>query len=577
MAEKIVSFKQFTFKYNSQESPSLRDIDLDVYQGERILITGPSGSGKSTLGHCLNGLIPNAFKGTIKGSLEIMGRRISDLSLFDLSKKVGTVLQDTDAQFIGLTVGEDIAFSLENDAIPQEKMKRSVRQAAEKVGMEHFLSQSPHELSGGQKQRVAMAGVLVDPVRLLLFDEPLANLDPASGRQTMHLIDRIQRETGVTVIIIEHRVEEVFTMDINRILVVSDGKVVADAPPGQLLSSDILRKNGIREPLYLTALKRTGIHLTPKMHLEDVNRIDLTDLQEPLLRLASAPIHEEVRSKGKPILELSHLSFHYEPDRPVLKDVSFIIREGERVALVGKNGAGKSTLTKLICGLEQLESGSIYADGGDTSGLTIKERSERIGLVMQNPNQMISQNMIYDEVAFGLTIRGVGEDEIRRRVSETLKVCGLYPYRNWPISALSFGQKKRVTIASILVLEPKILFLDEPTAGQDYRHYTEIMHFLEQLNSRGVTLIIITHDMHLMLEYTDRALVMADGKLIADQPPAELLSNAETAARAHLKTTSLFQLAERAGCSDSIAFVRHFIAAEKRRRMRHESADAQLH
>ncbi|SFG31959.1 ABC transporter ATP-binding protein [Sporolactobacillus nakayamae] len=577
MNKKVISFKQFSFKYRSQESPSLYDINLAINQGERILITGPSGSGKSTLGRCINGLIPNTFKGEIKGTLERMGGDAGDQRIPALSKKVGTVLQDTDAQFIGLTVGEDIAFALENDAVPQVEMKKTVAQAAKQVGMELFLDQSPHDLSGGQKQRVSMAGVLVDPVSILLFDEPLANLDPASGKATMHLIDRIQKETGVTVVIIEHRVEDVLAIGIDRIVLVADGKIVADAPPDQLLCSGVLEANGVREPLYLTALKRAGIPIVPELHPESLDHMRLDGAGAALLAWTHAAVSEKEHPLGQPILNVSHVNFHYEPDRPILEDVRFSVRKGERIALVGKNGAGKSTLTKLICGLEHPDSGTIYIGGGDISTQTIKERSEHIGLVMQNPNQMISQNMIFDEVAFGMRLRGSAEEEIKRRVYESLKICGLYPYRNWPVSALSFGQKKRVTIASILVLDPDLLILDEPTAGQDYRHYTEIMRFLESLSEKGMTLIMITHDMHLMLEYTERALVMADGRLIADQPPAELLSDADIASRANLKTTSLYHLAERVGFSSPPTFVKHFIQSEQGRRSCDENAHAQLH
>ncbi|TGA97499.1 ABC transporter ATP-binding protein [Sporolactobacillus shoreae] len=577
MKKTLVSFHNFSYKYNSQESPTLTDINLEIHAGEKLLIAGPSGSGKSTLGYCINGLIPNAFKGEISGSIRVAGADTRTMSLFDLSKIVGTVLQDTDAQFIGLTVGEDIAFSLENDGVALPEMKKRVHLAAARVGMEAFVDQSPHELSGGQKQRVSMAGVLVDPVNILLFDEPLANLDPAAGRQTMQLIDRIQRESGLTVVIIEHRLEEVLEVSPDRIVVLADGRIVADAEPDELLSTDVLLRNGIREPLYLSALKRAGVDVVPDLHPSDLGLLKIDLVREPLKRWFDQNVPSVKASQGKTILALDHVSFHYTTGTEVLRDVSISVRRGERVAIVGKNGAGKSTLTKLICGLEHPRSGTLAFYGRNMEEWTIKERSAHIGLVMQDPNQMISQQMIFDEVALGLRIRGTDPDEMRSRVYETLKICGLYPFRNWPVSALSFGQKKRVTIASILVLRPEIIILDEPTAGQDYRHYTEIMNFLDQLNGRGMTVIMITHDMHLMLEYTDRAIVMADGLKIADELPARLLSDQEMAAQASLRTTSLFRLAGRAGFPDPAAFVEHFILSEKEERSHHENADANLY
>lgn len=577
MKKAIVSFKNFSYKYVSQESPTLHDLNLDIFEGEIALIAGPSGCGKSTLGNCMNGLIPNSYKGEMQGSVKVMGHETRDRSLFDLSKTVGTFLQDTDAQFIGLTVGEDIAFALENDAVAQEEMKERVRTAAVRVGMNAFLDRSPHDLSGGQKQRVSLAGVLVDPVRLLLFDEPLANLDPAAGKQTMQLIDRIHRVSGITVVIIEHRLEDVLEIDVDRVIVLSEGRIVADAPPNKLLASEVLRKNGVREPLYLSALKKAGIAVTPDLHPEHIETLDLSVIRKPLVSWAQAKGRDEDKAAAASALNLSQVSFQYKTGLPVLRDVSFSIGKGERIGIVGKNGAGKSTLTKLICGLEKPMSGSLFFQGSDMKDWTIKERSEHIGLVMQSPNQMISQQMIFDEVAFGLRIRGTDPRKIEERVYETLKICGLYPFRHWPVSALSFGQKKRVTIASILVLRPDILILDEPTAGQDYRHYTEIMRFLDQLNNQGMTIVMITHDMHLLLEYTDRAIVMTDGVKIADRSPAQLLSDPETAARAGLKTTSLFRLAERIGFPDPPDFVERFIVEEREERSHYGHANAEFY
>lgn len=562
--EPIIEFKDYSFKYRSQVEPTLLDINLSIYPGEKVLIVGPSGSGKSTLAHCINGLVPFSFTGESTGSLKVEGQDPSELGLFGLSKLVGTVLQDTDGQFIGLTVAEDIAFSMENDCIAQDEMLERVDRVAETVDITDFLDHAPNELSGGQKQRVSMAGVIVDDVDILLFDEPLANLDPATGKRAIDLIDRIHKKNKTTILIIEHRLEDALYRDVDRIIVVGEGRIVADLRPDALLSGSVLKEQGIREPLYITALKYAGC------------QINEADLPQHIESMNLAPYEDNVRNwfgkvklnkkapDGEPMLTIRDLSFAYTQGQPVLSHIDFSISRGEMVALVGKNGAGKSTLASLICGFMQPDEGAIYLNGEDLSGYSIKERGEKIGLVMQSPNQMISKPMIYDEVALGLRVRGVSEEEVKERVFETLKICGLYPYRNWPVSALSFGQKKRVTIASILVMNPEILILDEPTAGQDYRHYTEIMEFLRRIHEDlGITIIMITHDMHLMLEYTDRAIVIADGKMLADDTPAHILTNEEISDRAYLKKTSLYDLALRCGITDPTAFVECFIQYER--------------
>lgn len=562
--EPIIEFKNYSFKYNSQVEPTLRDIDLSVYPGEKILIIGPSGSGKSTLANCINGLVPFSYAGESTGELYIGGKEPKDLGIFGLSKMVGTVLQDTDGQFIGLTVAEDIAFVLENDCMEEEKMRKRVDAIAEIVDVKNLLHQAPGELSGGQKQRVSMAGVMIDDVDILLFDEPLANLDPATGKRAIALIDSIQKEQNKTILIIEHRLEDALYKDVDRIVVVGDGRIVADMTPDQLLSCDILMKEGIREPLYVTALKHAGCTISEKDRPAHVETMDFSAYKGQVQEwFASA----QTPAKGKNsqvALAVEHLDFSYDAKHPILQDIDFSVNKGEMISIVGKNGAGKTTLSSLICGFLQPDKGRILLDGQDIAPLSIKERGEKIGIVMQNPNQMISKAMIYDEVALGLAVRGVSEDEIKERVYETLKICGLYPFRNWPISALSFGQKKRVTIASILVMNPQIMILDEPTAGQDYRHYTEIMEFLKRVNEEfGTTIIMITHDMHLMLEYTDRAIVIADGQMIADDTPANILTNGQIADRAYLKQTSLYEMAEKCGIPSPSAFVECFINYER--------------
>ena len=562
--EPIIEFKDYSFKYRSQVEPTLLDINLSIYPGEKVLIVGPSGSGKSTLAHCINGLVPFSFTGESTGSLKIEGQEPKELGLFGLSKLVGTVLQDTDGQFIGLTVAEDVAFSMENDCIAQDEMFERVDRVAKTVDITDLLDHAPNALSGGQKQRVSMAGVIVDDVDILLFDEPLANLDPATGKRAIDLIDRIHKKNNTTILIIEHRLEDALYRDVDRIVVVGDGRIVADVRPDELLTGPVLKEQGIREPLYITALKYAGC------------RIDKADLPQHIESMNLLPYKEKVRNwydkvqltkktpNREPALEIRDLSFSYTPGQPVLSHIDFSIFRGEMVALVGKNGAGKSTLASLICGFMQPDQGEIYLNGDNLAGYSIKERGEKIGLVMQSPNQMISKPMIYDEVALGLRVREVAEETIKERVFETLKICGLYPFRNWPVSALSFGQKKRVTIASILVMNPEVLILDEPTAGQDFRHYTEIMEFLRRIHEKlGITIIMITHDMHLMLEYTDRAIVIADGKMLADDTPAHILTNEEISDRAYLKKTSLYDLAVKCDIAEPTAFVERFIQYER--------------
>ncbi|MFR1536256.1 MAG: ABC transporter ATP-binding protein [Faecalibacterium sp.] len=566
MAERkpIISFRNFSFQYRAQKRPTLTDINLEIYPGERVLIAGPSGSGKSTLAGCINGLNPFSNPGACTGTLTVDGVDAPHSSLFELSAHVGTVLQDPDGQFIGLTVGEDIAFALENSCTPQDEMHAITRHAAELVGIENHLGYAPHELSGGQKQRVSLAGVMVNQVKILLFDEPLANLDPATGKQAIELIDEIQKKTDTTVLIIEHRLEDVLWRNVDRIVLVNGGTILADLRPDELLSGSLLAENGIREPLYVTALRYAGVDITPDKHPAHVDSLVLDDADTQKLRdWFTARPRPAAQPEREPLLEVKGLSFGYQKGQQTLRDVSFSIGKGEMVSIVGRNGAGKSTLSKLICGFETPDAGEIFLNGKPLAEENIRRRAQHIGYVMQNPNQMISKTMIYEEVALGLQRSGLTEEQIWEKVEATLRVCGLYPFRNWPISALSFGQKKRVTIASVLVLDPELILLDEPTAGQDFRHYTDIMEFLRGLNARGVTVVMITHDMHLMLEYTRRALVFCDGRLIADRTAAAVLCDPALVEQAALKETSLYTLANRCGIAPAQEFVERFIEQDR--------------
>jgi len=564
MSEPIIQFEHMGFQYRSQAKPTLYDINLTISKGEKVLIAGPSGCGKSTIANCINGLIPFSYKGEMTGSLKLLGKETRDLSLFDIAKHVGTVLQDSDAQFVGLTVAEDIAFALENDCVGEPELHSRVAEVAKLVNIGDFLDAAPGDLSGGQKQRVSMAGILVDNTELLLFDEPLANLDPATGKSAIELIDNMQKETGAAVVIIEHRLEDVLYKEVDRIVLMGEGHILFDGSPDELLCTDLLSVNGIREPLYVTALKYAGVKLTKEMHPANLKKLTLSEedrekVRKWFLMNPKAPVNEV----DDPLLVVEDVSFKYDTGRQVLKDISLKINNKEMMAIVGTNGAGKSTFSKVVCGFEINQEGRISYDGDDLSKFSIKERADRIGYVMQNPNQMISKVMIMDEVSTGLVSRGASKEEIEEKTETALKTCGLWKFRNWPISALSFGQKKRVTIASILTLDPKIIILDEPTAGQDYRHYTDIMDFLSQLNEKGITIIMITHDMHLMLEYAKRAVVFSEGQIIADDTGAKILTDKAIIEKASLKETSLYDLAVDCGIEDASAFVQCFIDYER--------------
>ena len=571
MKQPVIEFQNFSYHYRVQAEPTLKNINLTIYAGEKILIVGPSGSGKSTLAHTLNGLIPFSADGTASGSLKIMGKETSALSIFELSKMVGTVLQDPDGQFIGLTVAEDIAFGLENRCMAQTAMKKSVEEVSKLVDIDSHLDAAPHSLSGGQKQRTSLAGVLVEDVDILLFDEPLASLDPASGKLAIELIHDLNVKTQKTIIIVEHRLEDVLHAPVDRIIIMDKGQIVADMAPSELLKTNLLAQTGIREPLYVSALKLADCNLNNAASIDDLNRLNVLPYKEELEAFMSRQDQQpnfqaKLNLEANPILEFKDVYFSYEKDKPLLQDINFKIYPGDMVSIVGKNGAGKSTLSKLICGFYKPTQGKLLLNGQDMKELSIKERASKIGMVMQNPNQMLSKPMLYDEVALSLRLQGLDEVQVKQRVHETLKVCGLYPMRNWPISALSYGQKKRVTIASILVSNPDLLILDEPTAGQDFKHYTELMEFLKSLNEKGITILMITHDMHLMLEYTSRSIVISDGKVQADSTPVKVLSNPKLVHEAHLKETSLYTLSVKAGLESPEALTKNFINYDKRRR-----------
>ena len=559
----MISFKNFSFKYNNVVDKTLKNIDLTINKGEKVLIVGPSGSGKSTLSHCINGLIPFSYNGEIEGELIIDNIKPYEESLSDVSKKVGTILQDQDSQFIGLSVGEDVAFNFENNAMPLKEMKVKVIDALELVNMVDFINHSPYELSGGQKQRVSLAGVLGSDAEVLLFDEPLANLDPASGKEIMQLINDIHEKTNKTIIIVEHRIEDVLEQPFDKVIVVNKGEVQGFGTPDEILKSDLLKNNGLREPLYLEAMKLAGCDISGSENLKDLSNIDEKNKEVLKNWFNNETSNKDSIIKEEKILEVKNLAFSHDGIKNTINDVSFHLNKGEILAVLGNNGAGKSTLCRLITGILKPQKGSMFLNNQCIDSWSIKQKGSSIGYVMQNPNQMISQHMIKDEIALGLKCRNYSKEEIDKKVEEVLKICGLYPYRNWPVSALSYGQKKRVTIASILAINPQVIILDEPTAGQDYKHYTEFMEFIKELSAQGISIILITHDMQLTLEYCHRAVVLSGGEKIADDKPSNILTDENIIKKANLKETSLSTLAKSIGIANTNDFVQFFIDLER--------------
>ena len=558
----MISFKNFSFKYNNVVDKTLKNIDLTINKGEKVLIVGPSGSGKSTLSHCINGLIPFSYRGEFEGELKIDDIIPYKESLSEVSKKVGTILQDQDSQFIGLSVGEDVAFSFENNAIPLAEMKVKVINSLELVNMVDFINHSPYELSGGQKQRVSLAGVLGSDAEILLFDEPLANLDPASGSEIMQLINDIHEKTNKTIIIVEHRIEDVLEQPFDKVVIIDKGVVKGVGTPNEILKSDLLTNSGLREPLYVEAMKLAGCDVSSEENLRDINSIN-EENKEILKSWFKNETSSKTINKEEKILEIKNLTFSHDGVKNTLDDVSFYLNKGEILAVLGNNGAGKSTLCRSITGILKPKSGSIFLNNECIDSWSIKKKGSAIGYVMQNPNQMISQHMIKDEIALGLKCRNFDKKYIDEKVEEVLKICGLYPYRNWPVQALSYGQKKRVTIASILAINPDVIILDEPTAGQDYKHYTEFMEFIKGLSNKGISIIMVTHDMQLTLEYCDRAVVLSGGKKIADDKPANILTNKEIIKKSNLKETSLSTLAKTIDIANTNDFVQFFIDLER--------------
>lgn len=544
----ILELRDVTFKYAAQKEPTLKKLNLKIRSGELVVIAGASGSGKSTLGRLISGLIPEAYPGDLTGDLLINGQVVNGQSIFERSQAVGTVLQDTNAQFVGLSVAEDVAFALENDGVATDPMHVAVLEWLERLDLGQRMNLAPQFLSGGQKQRTAMAGVLIDESPVLLLDEPLASLDQQSGSDMLDLLDRLREERGLTIILIEHRLTQVLQHNLDQLVILDAGEIQSNTEALTAVQTNCLPAYGLAEPLYIRLLKRAGIDLDETQQLLLPEQVTAPHLAEKLASTITDFPTLPTDNFWEPILTVEHLSYGYGPAEPLFKDVNFHLDAGEIVALVGKNGSGKSTLINILTGFitDKKMTGRLRLHNQDLSKLSIKERADVIGYVIQDPNLMLTQSSVYDEVALGLRLRGYEEADIEVTVTDLLKTAGLYPMRNWPIDSLSFGQKKRLSIIAILALRPEILILDEPTAGQDAYHAQKLIAFILKLKREyELTILVVTHDMGLMCTIADRSVVLVDGEIIANGTPAAILADQDVVTAGNLQATTVHTLLQR--------------------------------
>lgn len=541
MTDSVLQFKDLSFRYHSQAEETLKNLNFTIQKGSKTLVLGPSGSGKSTLIALINALVTEK-EGEIDGQVFINNEDQAGTDSFDRSLLVGTILQDTDRQFVGLTVAEDIAFVLENEAEAVEKLRAAVANIADKLGLTNLLPLGPEALSGGQKQRVAMAGVLVGNSPILVLDEPLASLDPQTGQAVLATIEQLHQD-GITIIMVEHRLDEVLRQGVDHVLVLKNGELVFDGQAEDLLKNPRFHDWQLAQPAYLSLVEQSGYSLQNLEHIEDVQTVTGPNLKQQLQQAQKAKktaVDKGTQDRPTAALEAENLTYSY-GDRTILDDVSLTTDANQWLALIGENGSGKSTLARLIAGFLPVQQGRVFSKSDEDKNVTVDfaklslaEQARYVGYVSQNPNEMLIGLSVFEEVATGLRLHHVAEDVIEETVNFALKKANLYPYRHWQSQSLSFGQKRRLSVLSVAILEPKVLILDEPTAGQDDVSAKGLLEYLRLLQDSGIALVTVTHDMALIEKWADQVVSLVAGRLTAKMTPAELFSQ-----RSLLEQTSL--------------------------------------
>jgi len=530
MADFPLVVQNVSFRYRSRQEPAVRNVSFSAAQGELLLLAGSSGCGKTTLIRAINGLVPRSYKGEISGQVLLNGQNTAGMPLSRISQMVGTVLQDPDRQVLGTKTINEVAFGLENIGLPREQIIERVDEVLTKLNITRLRDRETFLLSGGEKQKVALAGVLAMRPSVLLLDEPLASLDPASALETLALVRELV-DQGMTVVMIEHRVEDVLHIKPDRIMYMAEGEI------RYLGDADGLAR----------VVDYHDIKLSAKSVMARARK------DPPPLALSILP---GVQASGEALVKFDNVAFGYEGGSQILHDINLEIKRGDVIAVLGANGAGKTTFVKHAIGLLKPKSGSVLVDGKDTREASVAEIAGTLGYVFQSPSHMLFESTVARELAFGPKNLGHARPDIERQVKEALRIVNMPEREEDPPLSLSFGQQKRVSIAAILAMRSKILVMDEPTAGQDYRNYMNFMDAILQLPSFEA-ILFITHDIDLALIYANRVILVADGTVRADGRPEDVLKDYDLLKACSLVPTSLLD--------ENLALLpksRHFMRAE---------------
>ncbi|MCZ7574461.1 MAG: energy-coupling factor ABC transporter ATP-binding protein [Ardenticatenaceae bacterium] len=557
----IISIENVTFTYLGERAPALQDINLEVMAGEFVLILGPSGSGKSSLVNLLNGTIPSIFEGGLTGDVIVDGRNTRDHPTSELATILGQVLQDPEAQIVNLFVRDEIYFGPENLNMPAEVIRRNAEEVMSFVNITHLQDREVFHLSGGQKQKVALASVLAVKPKILVLDQPTANLDPHSTREVFRLLGRLNTELGITVLVVEHNVDDLIDL-VSTVVVMNEGRIAIAGSPREVFGPEF-SGSSTQLGLWMPQIAELGLHLNGVV--DGLSRVPLTvdeafgplvaalarvpeerqalsDPDHPFLR------HESVASEqpSRPLIEINNLSFTYPGgEARALSNVNLRIDQGDFVAVIGKNGSGKSTLAKILTKINEPPPGTVSIRGRDITKMSLFDVTNSIGYVFQNPDHQFVTDTVFDEVAYSLRVRGVPEQEVTVRVIQVLEHFGLQTYTGLSPFALSMGHRRLLSVATMLVVDQDAIILDEPTIGQDQVSSDLLMGFLTELNGQGKTVIVITHDMRLISKWVGRAVIMSDSRVLFDGPIYDVFQREDLLREAALVEPPLVTLIKR--------------------------------